>query len=883
MKNNKSDILVEKKKNLIDDFLGNSGSNLLYDLSSALDEYFYETYESSTTARNINTAGNAFALIALGGYGREEQCIQSDIDILILFENKIPSNAEAFIQDLVYPLWDARFEVGYSVRTIDESLLIAFERFDVLTTMLDARFVCGASNIYSTLMEKFRERLNKKNNFKKCLKSLIHHSEKMHSDFGDSTYLLEPNLKSGHGGLRDYHALLWYGKIKSDIKTIKDLEYYGLLTYGENLRLIESLNFIWKVRNFLHYISKRKCDQLHFEYQIELANLLGFKSSKGQKPVEAFMGELHSKMEFMKHIAKVVKESIAVSIHARAHNTALLPSSGSPTPVDGLIIKQNRLNFTGTVPVINDPSLLLKIFLESGKRKITLSIEAKRIVSEFKYLVDMDFRKDSENIKIFKKILSLSLWKFNILNVMLPTGLLVKFIPEFASLINKIQFNQYHLFPVDKHSIRCVQIVNSFRGKKGSPANALYSIVHKEIRNKNTLLIAALLHDVGKGAPGQGHSEKGAKIVQKPLKRMGYAPSEISDITFVIRNHLFLIKVATRRDINDEETAVFCAKKIKTLERLRMLYLLTVADSMATGPKAWNDWTETLLKDLFLKIVNVMKNKAFISKKNLRITEEKKEKLLSWCKDKINREIIQKKIDSMSYRYLLHTPINEIMEHIDLLINLGDNNFSWQIKKEEESGLRIVSICGEDKPGFFSKVAGVFFLNGLGIQASDAFSWDANTVLDIFRVMPPKDIIFEQEKWTKVKEDLNLAMNDDDFLKNLDNKIPQAYTPESGQLLQPSYVKIDNKTSSFHTIIEVYTHDFPGILFAITNALHENNIDVKLAKIATKIDQVIDIFYVCSAEHGQKIESLETLTVIKSSILQSLPETNLKEEEYEKN
>ncbi len=878
MKNNIIDILLEKKKILINSFLEDNTTNLLHDLSIALDEYFYEAYGNSTTARNINATGSAFALVALGGYGREEQCIHSDIDILILFENDVPPNTEAFIQDLIYPLWDARFEVGYSVRTIEESLSIAFERFDVLTTMLDARFICGASQIYSRLMEKFKEELNKKKAFKICLKSLINHSEKMHSDFGDSTYLLEPNLKSGHGGLRDYHTLLWYGKIKSNIKTIKDLEYYGLLTYDEHLRLITTLDFIWKVRNFLHYIVKRKCDQLHFEYQIELAKLLGFKSGKGQRPVEAFMGELHSKMEFMKHIAKIVKEGTTLSIRTRESKKLL-----SPATIEGLVIKQNRLNFAGTVHVINDPSLLLKIFIESGKKKITLSIEAKRIVSEFNYLVDKNFRRDKENIKMFRKILSLSLWKFNILNVMLPTGLLKRFIPEFASIINKIQYNQYHLFPVDKHSIRCVQIVNSFRGKKGSTAKTLYSIVYKEIRNKNALLIAALLHDIGKGAPGHGHSEKGAKMAEKPLIRMGYTPSEIKDITFVIRNHLFLVITATRRDISDEETAFFCAKKIETLERLRMLYLLSVADSKATGPKAWNAWTETLLKDLFLRTLSVMKNKTLVSKKNLRITEHKREKLFELCRGKWSPEILQKEISSMSHRYLLHTPVNAIAEHIDLRRNLGDDNFNWDIAKEEASGLRIVSICGKDRPGFFSKIAGVFFLNDISIQISDAFSWDKDTVLDIFRVMPPKDTIFEKEKWAKVKKDLNIAIEDNNFLKNLNNKIPEAYTPASGQLLRPSKVKIDNKTSSFFTIIEVFTHDFPGILFAITNALYENNLDVKLAKIATKIDQVVDIFYVCSAEYGQKVESSETLETIKRSILQSLPETNLKEEEYEKN
>ena len=877
MKNNIIDILIKRKNTLVDNFLdkGNRENNpdLLHALSSAIDEYFYEAYGDSIAAKNIITSGNAFAMVALGGYGRGEQCINSDIDILILFEEDIPSNTEALIQDLVYPLWDARFEVGYSVRTIKEGLSIAFERFDVLTTMLDARFICGASHIYSVLMEKFRTKLNKKNIFKKCLTNLINHSEKMHSDFGDSTYLLEPNLKSGHGGLRDYHSLLWYGKIKSNAKTIKDLEYYGLISHDEHFRLIEALDFIWKVRNYLHSISKRKCDQLHFEYQIELAKLLGFKSEKGQRPVEAFMGELHSKMEFMKHVAKIVKEGITISI--RKGELKIL--HGNVT-VDGLIIKQNRLNFAGTVHVINDPSLLLKIFLESGKRKITLSIEAKRIVSEFSYLIDKHFRRNKKNIEIFKKILSLSSWQFNVLNVMLPTGLLKRFIPEFASIINKIQFNQYHLFPVDKHSIRCVQIVNSFRGKKGSTEKNLYSIVYKEIRNKNALLIAALLHDIGKGAPGHGHSEKGAKMAKKPLMRMGYSVSEISDITFAIRNHLFLIITATRRDISDEETAVFCAKKIETLERLRILYLLSVADSKATGPKAWNDWTETLLKDLFLRTLSIMKNKTLVSKKHLRLTEQKREKLFELCQGKWSPEILGKEINSMSYRYLLHAPVKSIVKHIALRKNLGENNFTWHIEKEDASGLRIVSICGKDKPGFFSKIAGVFFLNNISIQLSDAFSWDKDTVLDIFRVIPPKDIIFEQEKWEKVKKDLNIALEDNDFLKNLNGKIPQAYSPSPGQLLRPSRVKIDNKTSSFFTIIEVYTNDFPGILFAITNALYENNLDVKLAKIATKIDQVVDIFYVCSAEHGQKVESSDTLARIKNCILRSLPETNLKEE-----
>ncbi|MBT3177055.1 MAG: [protein-PII] uridylyltransferase [Desulfobacula sp.] len=868
-----TDIFIKKREALIGQFLSGDGSGFLEKHTSVLDEYFLTVFEKSITARKMTMAGSPFAIIALGGYGRKEQCIHSDIDLLILFEKKIPPEVEAFLQELLYPLWDARFEVGYAVRNVTECLEMAFERFDILTTILDARFICGASLIYTAFMEKFRSDLDAKH-LKHTLNYLYEHGEKRHFDFGDSTYLIAPDLKSGFGGLRDYHTLLWYAKIKSGIKTRRDLEYYGFLSHFEYLSLTESLTDIWKIRNFLHSITKRKCDTLYFEYQTELAGLLGYRTKNRQPDVEGFLGDLHKRLDFLKQINQITFEDILGSTRIGKGT-----SEFRLTKIDGLVVKKRRLYFANTVAVLQKPDLLLKIFLESGLRKIPLSIEARRIVSEFLHLVDSKIKKDPDCIRIFKKIMSQSYWEFNVLNVMLATGILEKLIPEFSALVNKIQYNHYHLFPVDKHCIRCVQVINSYKDFKGSPTKSLYYSVFREVRNKNILFFTALLHDIGKSDPAKEHSKTGAKIAKPIFKRFGFNSTEVNDGVFLIENHLIFIKTATRRDISDEETAVYMAHKIGKIRLLRMLYLLTVADSQATGPKAWNEWTENLLKDLFLKTMGIFKKGELASKKSQRIIDKRKKNVLRLLKKTWSENEINAQLESMPKRYLVNVPAQSIVCHINLYRNLKGKDFIWRISKENNSDIRTVSICGKDKPGFYSKIAGVFFLNNLDIVASQAYSFGEEHVIDIFKVKPPKDKIFEKEKWEKAQKDLVHAINDDHFLDNALVKIPRSIQVSSGKNPRPNTIRIDNETSSFFTIIEVFTYDFAGLLFAITNALYRSQLNVDVAMVATKVDQVVDVFYVKSLENGSKIENEQGLSLVKNKILKSLPHITKKGDE----
>ncbi len=584
------------------------------------------------------------------------------------------------------------------------------------------------------------------------------------------------------------------------------------------------------------------------------------------------------KLQNFSVINQITFEDILSSIRIKKKHSKTLP-----TKTDGLIIKKRRLCFANNVTIIQEPLLLLKIFLESGRRKIPLSIEAGRVVHEFRHLVDDSLMKDLRAIKIFKKILSLSFWEFNVLNVMLTTGLLEKLIPEFSSIVNKIQFDNYHLFPVDKHSIRCVQIINSFRKKSDTPMETLYCSVFKEIRNKHVLTFAALLHDIGKSEPSRAHSEIGARIAHPVLKRFGFKWTQIKDALFLISHHLILIKTATRRDINDEETAVLMAHKIGKIELLRMLYLLTVADSMATGPKAWNNWTEHLLRDLFLKTMGILKKGELASRKAHKLIKKKKNIVLKRTGEMWDKDTIERQLASMSRRYLLYMPAQDIVNHINLFNNLGERRFAWQVSNEKNSPIRSVVICAKDRPGVYSKIAGVFLMNDLDIVGSQAYSFGAEHVLDIFKVKQPKDKLFEREKWQKAEEDLSHALGDEYFLDKAFRKIPRKLTIPQGEKPRTNAIKIDNETSSFFTIIEIFTYDFHGLLFSITNALYQSNVNIHVAMVTTKVDQVLDVFYIKDLENDAKIESEQRLEQIKDAVLESLPVIETEERMNEKN
>jgi [protein-PII] uridylyltransferase len=870
MPDNASLILKQKRERLISGLKGNS-QNFMIEHTGILDNYFQTCYETSLVGPGIRIEKNPYAIIALGGYGRKEQCVHSDVDLLFLFENTVPDTAEALIQEMVYPLWDVGLDVGHATRSVSECAEISRTDIEAFTAHLDARFVCGMSPLYTRLMSHLRENIIQ-NQSADLISWLIQTNALRHKHFGDSAYLLEPNLKEGRGGLRDYHTIRWIAKIKSDIRTRRDLEYYGYFSSDEFLSLSRALTFIWHVRNHLHRLAGRKCDQLYTEYQPKLARILDFHSTEGQSPVESMLGKIQGEMEFL-------NQQLQMFLYELSHDTGAHRKRGpnQRTRNPNLEIRKGAIYFASSAAIPGAPLLLMQIFEESARFQLPLSAEAKRLIKEFQYLADETFISSKRVVKLFEKLLMSPPGVVNALDEMLSSGFLVRILPDFKGIVHRVQYDDYHLFPVDKHSLHVVQTLKKFALPEDTSECQLCGRLYQELATPKWLLLAGLLHDIGKGGAGKDHSKRGAIIAAVLLAQKGYRRKDIETVCFLIEEHLFLIKLATRRDINDEETAVFCARKIKDVTRLKMLYLLTVADSISTGPKAWNEWTASLLRDFFLKVLNILEKGELASHEAVDTVEKKKEQVVYSAKTQKAARELDALFNVMPPRYLLFSSTQDIVSHIQLYRQLKDGEFVWTIDDTPEAGTRMVTICAKDRPGLFSRIAGVFTLNGLDILDAQIFTWRNNIALDLFHVKPPLDQLFEEEKWGRARGHLQAALSGNlDLAQALKEKMEAYRSDKLRATERPHRVVIDNQSSSFFTIIEVFSRDFPGLLFGITDALFRCKLDVWVAKIATKVDQVVDVFYVRDFD-GQKVDSADQESAIQAVIMDVLQGSQHKE------
>jgi len=858
--------LQEKREKLVDGFLKRREPDFLNKHATLIDEYFCGCFEKSMAGQRIGLHKMPYAIVALGGYGRKEQCICSDVDILFLFKKNIPKEGEALVKEIIYPLWDLGLDVGHATRTIKECIDLSIQDTEVLTSILDARFICGVSSLFTKLMEQVRDRVIK-GRTEKVIARLVRKNHERHKKYGDSSYRLEPNLKQGDGGLRDYHTMLWMAKVEMSLKDPRDFEYYGYLSHDEFQELSKSLSFIWLVRNHLHLLSGKKYDRLHFEYQKKIAGILRFKDTKEQMAVEKFLGELHDRMEYIKnHNLMLLSE--------RGYTGGLISKrkkTKKKTDIPGLKVERNMLNFFSTEDILDSPDRLIKIFEEGARLKIPVSSEARRVIKEFSHLVGRDFRKDELNIKSFERILLSGDYAFEVLNEMLHSGFLMRFIPEMKKIYNRIQYDAYHLYPVGRHSLYTVRTITKFASRDNVGEGMLYRNLYQGLgKYKKFLLWAALLHDTGKGENGSNHSHNGALISEKVMKRSGYGQAYVETVSFLVNEHLLLVKTATRRDMNDEETALVCARRIKNIRLLKMLYLLTVADSMSTGPKAWNNWTSTLLKDLFFKILKILEKGELATGRAVEAVEKKKNEVILSSRPGDDRKAAVECFKIFSPRYLLYASVKDISGHIKLYRRLEDKAFVWDIIKNNGSDTRKVTICAKDRPGLFSKISGVFTLNSIDILDVQAYTWKNNIAFDIFTVKAPPDLIFEDDTWKKAEKNFHAVLAGGlDIAVELRKREKHYKTGYKHIHKRADRVEIDNSSSSFFTIIEVFANDRPGFLFKVADALFRCNLNVHVAKIATNVDQVVDIFYVRDL-FERKIDEPERESEIKEAVMDAL-------------
>jgi len=855
--------LQKKRQSLISNFIKDNEPDFNKKHTLVFDDYFKKSYDNVIKSKDLTSKKYKFAIVALGGFGRNEMCIHSDIDILLLFEKTVPDIAKELVKEIIYPLWNTGLEIGHATRSIKDCLNLAKNDLKVLVSLIDARFICGNHELFINMNEKFSKKIIQSRS-KKILTLLFNENNKRHLSYGDSSYLLEPDLKQGQGGLRDFHMIIWIAKIMSGLIQINDLMYLGYIPEKEFDVLIESVSFIHNVRNRLHHMVGRKNDHLYMEFQTKLADLMKFQKQNGQKPVEIFLGELHGRMDVIKQQYLIFQSEHSI----KKHTLKIKPFNQINTNYCGFTInKHNMLEFISIEDIIKKPELLIKIFVLSCEKNIPLSAIARLIIKELLYLIDDNFISNKSIFKDFEYVLICS--GSNILNEMLSTGFLVRYIPEFNGIVNRIQYNRYHIFPVDKHSIKTVQAAKSLGNK--DTVDQFTAALYNDLKEKNLLLWACLLHDIGKYDIKGDHSDIGANLVDKILKRYGMEDEQIKIISYLVRKHLFLIKIATTRDIQDEETIVNCARTIKDINLLKMLYLLTISDSMATGPKAWNNWIKSLLFELFIKTINILEKGELATTEAVETVDQKKKELKLILE---NNKMLQKAEDCikfMSLRYFLYVSTIDMISHINLYNKLKDSRFVWSIEKDEQSNTRIITVCAKNKPGLFSKIAGVLTLSNINILNAQIYTWKNDTAIDIFHVTPPKDLIYENEVWDTAADKLNAVLSNEIKLSvRINNKIEKEKADCSDKEKQKLQINVDNESSSFFSIVEVITNDFPGLLYIITDALFKCGLDIYISKIATKIDQVLDIFYVRNF-YGEKGLTKKQQKELFDNIIEKLP------------
>src|SRR6056297_224435 len=860
--------LDKQRKWLFESMSRRNTPELLKDHARLIDQYLRNSFEASALGPKMHIAANPYAIIALSGYGRSEQCYHSDVDLLFLFHKSVPSESEQLIREIVYPLWDIKLEVGYTIQSISACVRLARDDHEVLTAILDARFVCGISSVYAELMESLRRRLLKRMP-RKVMKWLVERNYQRHEEFGDSSYLLEPNLKEGNGGLRDYHTLRWLAAIEYGLKESRDMEYMGFVSHYEYNELMDALAFIWTARNHLHAMAGRKCDQLYFAYQAGVADAMGFVETEGQSPVEHFLSTLHAHMTFIK------QQLLLILYEFGFEQTGRKKSSGKKLEEwPGLHLYKGRLSFDSPEYIFNQPEMLIRVFEASARLKVPLSREAFRLVREFRYLVDDQFRRAAGVRKAFEDILLSPAPTFNVLEQMQNTGFLAALIPEFQAISDRIEYDIYHLYPVDRHILRTVFVMKTF-GDTGDPClDNICGRLYRGLKRKKILLWAALLHDIGKGRSLDDHSSRGAAIAEGILDRFGYASREIGTVRFLVENHLALARTATRRDINDEETAINFARFVGDLTRLKMLFLLTVADSVATGPKAWNEWRAALIRDFFLKVFGILEKGELATRSAVKEIEKKRAFVVGLQDKAFAGFDLSAVFDLMSPRYVLSVDTQDMLKHLSLYQRLEGAEFIWDIARDTGTNTRTVTICANDRPGLFSKIAGVLTLNNINILNAQIHTWRNGIALDIFRVEPPPDQIFEDERWHKAEDTMQRVLAGELDLSAAMARKQYDFSPaESHIFTQPNRVVVDNESLSFFTIIEVFTYDFKGLLYRVTDAISRCSLNIRVAKIATKLDQVVDVFYVRD-EHDEKVLSSHRVDAVRSAIRDVLPENS---------
>ncbi len=812
------------------------------------------------------TASERLLLIAVGGYGRGEMALHSDVDIAFVTPWKPNRWTEQITETMLYLLWDLGLKIGYSSRSVDETIALAANDHTIRTALLESRYLWGDEALFDEVQARFRKEVVA-GTAKAFVTEKLEEREARHRRMGDSRYVVEPNVKEGKGGLRDLHTLFWIGKYAYRLDSVAELVEVGLLSAQELRHFQRAESFLWAVRCHLHLIAGRAEERLTFDYQREIAERMHYADRPGKSPVERFM------RHYFLH-AKTVGDLTGIFL---AHLDEKFAKAGSrfgfptlrrrPGRLEGFALDRGRLALPNDGFFREDPVRLIRMFALADKYGLEIHPLAIRAAARESKLIDNAVRADPRANALFLEILTSPRDPETVLRWMNEAGIFGRFVPDFGRVVAQMQFDMYHHYTVDEHSIRAIGLLAAIERGELKADHPLSTGLFRLIASRRVLYVAVLLHDIAKGRGGD-HSLLGAEVARSLCPRLGLSDAETETVAWLVRWHLLMSATAFKRDLADPQTIADFVGRVKSLERLRLLLILTVVDIRAVGPGVWNGWKRQLLRTLFDSAEEMLRlgHKQKGRRERVHAITEALAERLGWDDSRFAR-LTWRLPDS----YWLSEPI-DVLERNARLIDSCDRapKTSRPIATsiDEERGATLVTVYAHDEPGLFHRLTAAISLAGGNIIDARIHTSLDSMALDNFLVQDGKGGPFSDRHQLKRLERTVLGALDGEepAIERLEAKALPLVRAEAFAI-QPA-VFIDNQASSRYTVVEVNARDRAALLSGLARALLDSKAAVHSAHIATYGERAVDVFYLTDAA-GEKIVAPARLKTLHARLLKA--------------
>ena len=789
------------------------------------------------------------ALVGLGGTGRGEMAPFSDLDLMFLTAKAPTAEHERAAEAILHLLWDLKLKVGHSVRSIPQLLALAKKDMTIRTAFLESRWLWGDEKVFDDAAARFRKQIVAGSAAEYVAAKLAERDER-HVKMGDSRYVVEPNVKDGKGGLRDLHTLYWIGKYVHGVERPADLVKAGLLTAAEFRRFDRAERFFWAVRCHLHLLAGRPEERLNFEYQPRIAGIMNYADRPGKSAVERFMQFYFLNAKTVGDLTGVFLAQLDEQMGKKGIRFALPTIRRRPKRLGGFTLVRGRISIPSDTFFQEDPVRLLELFALAAREQLEIHPTAMRVANRDSVLIDAKVRNDPRANALFMEVLTCIHRPELVLRWMNEAGVFGRFVPDFGRVVAQMQFDMYHHYTVDEHSIRALGLLAEIeRGelKKDHPLST--AILQKQIASRRVLYVAVLLHDIAKGRGGD-HSTIGAEIALKLCPRFGLDAAETETVSWLVRYHLLMSATAFKRDLADPKTIEDFVHQVQSPERLRLLLILTVVDIRAVGPGVWNEWKRSLLSTLF-EAAEERLRLGYKHHGRAEIVAERQEALvaqLGW-KTSAARAHVKRLPDSY---WLAEPPASQLANARQVAAaeaHIGEAKPNVVVEADPESGATRVSVFTPDREALFYRICAGLAAAGATIIDARIHTTRDGMALDNLLVLDGRD-----QPYTDRRLRGRLARSVETALSSAAPPPLPATEPRrrsSAFEVAPS-VAIADRASTRTTVVEVNARDRPALLAGLAAVIHAQGHAVHSAHIATYGERAVDVFYLTRAD-GKKL------------------------------